>query len=213
MARLAALVPTPRMHLTRYHGVFAPHSQYRSTVTPAQRARGAATPPVSTVAPGAPAALLRGTLLRSAVSQWPGALRRGAPATRIAQARHAAPKLGRNIRLVARNKVVGRLGPDGRLKFLSATELTMKVLHTIAYVGALLAGSAGKMLVARPAASSWARCPRRRKPAPRRRPLLHRSLRYFTSRVGRRLQVAVFVLQSHPYVSLLPFEPSGFWVK
>ena len=24
MARLAALVPTPRMHLTRYHGVFAP---------------------------------------------------------------------------------------------------------------------------------------------------------------------------------------------
>jgi hypothetical protein len=25
MARLAALVPTPRMHLTRYHGVFAPH--------------------------------------------------------------------------------------------------------------------------------------------------------------------------------------------
>jgi hypothetical protein len=28
MARLAALVPTPRMHLTRYHGVFAPHSQW-----------------------------------------------------------------------------------------------------------------------------------------------------------------------------------------
>jgi hypothetical protein len=45
MARLAALVPTPRMHLTRYHGVFAPHSQYRAAVTPAQRGRGAATPP------------------------------------------------------------------------------------------------------------------------------------------------------------------------
>jgi len=27
MARLAALVPPPRMHLTRYHGVFAPHSK------------------------------------------------------------------------------------------------------------------------------------------------------------------------------------------
>jgi len=27
MARLAALVPPPRMHLTRYHGVFAPHSR------------------------------------------------------------------------------------------------------------------------------------------------------------------------------------------
>ena len=30
MARLAALVPKPRMHLTRYHGVFAPHSQNRA---------------------------------------------------------------------------------------------------------------------------------------------------------------------------------------
>jgi hypothetical protein len=27
MARLAALVPPPRMHLTRYHGLFAPHSR------------------------------------------------------------------------------------------------------------------------------------------------------------------------------------------
>jgi hypothetical protein len=35
------------MHLTRYHGVFAPHSQHRAEVTPAQRGRGAATPPVS----------------------------------------------------------------------------------------------------------------------------------------------------------------------
>lgn len=46
MARLAALVPTPRMQLTRYHGVFAPHSNYRAAVTPAQRGRGAAPPPV-----------------------------------------------------------------------------------------------------------------------------------------------------------------------
>ena len=38
----------------------------------------------------------------------------------IFQASHAAPKLGRHIRLVTRNKVVGSLGPDGRLKFLSA---------------------------------------------------------------------------------------------
>ncbi|MEO8445776.1 MAG: transposase, partial [Gammaproteobacteria bacterium] len=29
MARLAALVPWPRAHLTRYHGVFAPHSRWR----------------------------------------------------------------------------------------------------------------------------------------------------------------------------------------
>jgi hypothetical protein len=40
MARLAALVPSPRMHLTRYHGVFAPHSKLRAAVTPAGRGLG-----------------------------------------------------------------------------------------------------------------------------------------------------------------------------
>jgi hypothetical protein len=34
MARLAALVPPPPIHLTRYHGVFAPHSRLRAAVTP-----------------------------------------------------------------------------------------------------------------------------------------------------------------------------------
>ncbi len=37
-------------------------------------------------------------------------------------------KLGRNIRLVTRNKVVGSLGPDGRLKFLSAATATPETL-------------------------------------------------------------------------------------
>jgi hypothetical protein len=36
MARLAALVPPPRMHLRRYHGVFAPHSSLRAAITPAR---------------------------------------------------------------------------------------------------------------------------------------------------------------------------------
>jgi len=45
MARLAALVPPPRMHLTRYHGVFAPHSKLRAAVTPAHRGTGAARQP------------------------------------------------------------------------------------------------------------------------------------------------------------------------
>ncbi len=40
MARLAALVPPPRMHLTRFHGVFAPHSKLRAAVTPAHRGMG-----------------------------------------------------------------------------------------------------------------------------------------------------------------------------
>ena len=35
IARLAALVPRPRVHLTRYHGVLAPHSRWRAEITPA----------------------------------------------------------------------------------------------------------------------------------------------------------------------------------
>jgi hypothetical protein len=40
IARLAALVPPPRRHLTRYHGVFAPHSGLRALITPAGRGKG-----------------------------------------------------------------------------------------------------------------------------------------------------------------------------
>jgi hypothetical protein len=38
-ARLVSLVPKPRVNLTRFHGVFAPNSKYRSMVTPARRGR------------------------------------------------------------------------------------------------------------------------------------------------------------------------------
>ncbi len=37
IARLAALVPKPRVHLTRYRGVFAPHSTLRAEITPSGR--------------------------------------------------------------------------------------------------------------------------------------------------------------------------------
>lgn len=40
IARLAALVPRPRVNLTRLHGVFAPNSWHRALVTPAKRCRG-----------------------------------------------------------------------------------------------------------------------------------------------------------------------------
>ena len=40
IARLAALVPKPRVNLTRFHGVFAPNSAHRSQVTPAKRGKG-----------------------------------------------------------------------------------------------------------------------------------------------------------------------------
>lgn len=41
IARLAALVPPPRVHLTRFHGVFAAHAGLRAAVTPAGRGSGA----------------------------------------------------------------------------------------------------------------------------------------------------------------------------
>lgn len=45
IARLAALVPKPRVNLTRFHGVFAPNSRWRAQVTPAGRGRGRRPPP------------------------------------------------------------------------------------------------------------------------------------------------------------------------
>ncbi len=40
IARLAALVPKPRVNLIRFQGVFAPNSKYRVQVTPATRGKG-----------------------------------------------------------------------------------------------------------------------------------------------------------------------------
>jgi hypothetical protein len=40
IARLAALVPKPRVNLARFHGVFAPNSKHRALVTPARRGKG-----------------------------------------------------------------------------------------------------------------------------------------------------------------------------
>jgi len=56
MARLAALVLPPRMHLTRFHGVFAPHSRLRAAVTPAHRGIGAPQPlsPADAAKPSTP---------------------------------------------------------------------------------------------------------------------------------------------------------------
>jgi len=40
ISRLVALIPKPRVNLTRFHGVFAPNSKHRAEVTPAKRGRG-----------------------------------------------------------------------------------------------------------------------------------------------------------------------------
>ncbi len=39
IAKLAALVPKPRINLIRFHGVFAPNSKHRVDVTPAKRGK------------------------------------------------------------------------------------------------------------------------------------------------------------------------------
>jgi len=39
ISRLVALVPKPRVNLTRFHGVFAPNRKYRAKVTPATRGK------------------------------------------------------------------------------------------------------------------------------------------------------------------------------
>ncbi len=40
IAKLASLVPKPKINLTRFHGVFAPNSKHRILVTPARRGKG-----------------------------------------------------------------------------------------------------------------------------------------------------------------------------
>lgn len=39
IAKLVALIPKPRVNLTRFHGVFASNSQHRVQVTPAKRGK------------------------------------------------------------------------------------------------------------------------------------------------------------------------------
>jgi len=39
IAKLAALIPRPRVNLTRFHGVFAPNSKWRAQVTPSKRGK------------------------------------------------------------------------------------------------------------------------------------------------------------------------------
>ena len=49
IAHLAALVPKPRVNLTRFNGVLAPNHRWRGLVTPAKRGKGAMRPADSDV--------------------------------------------------------------------------------------------------------------------------------------------------------------------
>jgi hypothetical protein len=80
MAKLAALVPKPRVnltrfHVTRFHGVFAPNSHHRMTIAPSKRGkgakRGANTEPASLSKPDA-----RTPMERRAAMTWARRLKR-----------------------------------------------------------------------------------------------------------------------------------------
>ena len=53
LGRIAALIPPPRSHLVRYHGVFAPHSRHRARIVPDHSKRPSPTPtaPPDTTSP------------------------------------------------------------------------------------------------------------------------------------------------------------------
>jgi len=52
--KLAALVPPPRVHLIRYHGVLAPHAADRAQIVPGPQAQDAAQLPANEATPSAP---------------------------------------------------------------------------------------------------------------------------------------------------------------
>ena len=52
--KLAALVPPPRVHLIRYHGVLAPHAADRAQIVPGPPAQDAAQLPANEATPSAP---------------------------------------------------------------------------------------------------------------------------------------------------------------
>jgi hypothetical protein len=64
MARLAALVPHPRLHLIRFHGVLAPNAKLRSKIVPAPPERATETSSESAHTQGAPARMSWSRLLK-----------------------------------------------------------------------------------------------------------------------------------------------------
>ena len=74
IAKLVALVPKPRVHLTRFHGVFAPHSKYRAWVTPARRGQGRKTQTPEETPEQTPAEQRASMTWAKRLKQWDGLL-------------------------------------------------------------------------------------------------------------------------------------------
>jgi ribosomal protein S27E len=116
LARLAALVPRPRVNLTRFHGVLAPNAKWRGAVTPSGRGRGGR-------AGGRAAGV-------GAEGEAPG------PAKR--QAMTWAQRLKRVFRIEIER--CGRCG--GQMKVIAAIEDPAVVERILRHVGQLEEGSA-----------------------------------------------------------------------
>src|SRR5215510_317300 len=92
--RLAALVPRPRLHLIRFHGVLAPNAKLRSKIVPAPAPPATESPSEDAHGQGAPARISWARLLKHVfdvdVEHCPncgGALKIiAAPSTRSGQA-------------------------------------------------------------------------------------------------------------------------------
>src|SRR5262245_34553409 len=64
MERLAALVPRPRLHLIRFHGVLAPNAKLRSKIVPAPAPPATESPSEDAHGQGAPARMSWARLLK-----------------------------------------------------------------------------------------------------------------------------------------------------
>ena len=64
MERLAALVPRPRLHLIRFHGVLAPNAKLRSKIVPAPAPPATESPSEDAHGQGAPARISWARLLK-----------------------------------------------------------------------------------------------------------------------------------------------------
>jgi hypothetical protein len=118
LARLASLVPRPRVNLTRFHGVLAPNAKWRGAVTPSGRGRGGCR-----VEPGAAPA---------------GGAQEVAPSPRPRQAMNWAQRLKRVFRVEIER--CGRCG--GQVKVIAAIEDPAVIERILTHLGE--SGASGK---------------------------------------------------------------------
>lgn len=106
---MAALVPPARMHLTRYHGVLAPHSRLRAAVTPAHRGVGATSGRTPSAELGA---------------EPPSAL----------PARHAALTWARRLKRVSGVEIEQCAGCGGKLRILASIEEPAAIARILSHL-------------------------------------------------------------------------------